>query len=290
MVISESILRSVVSESVNEYLDKNFGAPLRNYLRMTDDDKTYEKLRANSYYFPDFLDEWAAQHDFEIDQDTFHMIRGYADNYNWDGITAILEYVFGDEYWDVINDFLIEIDEYADVRPPTYDVMDYKRVVKNEWLVHFSDNAEDIARDGFRRATYDMDELGYSNAKEDEGYCFAFSADYVNDWNANKYGREAVLFRASGVEGYHYGDEEKQVIFYNNDAKDIVYLHHDSAYGEWYVESDITGNVIHSADRVADLIQWVIANFNQYRRHLLYRNESRVRHDNFKKSSYYNVQ
>jgi hypothetical protein len=48
-------------------------------------------------------------------------------------------------------------------------------------------------------------------------YGFAFNADARNvlSWsNREKYGKNAVLFQSDGaVEAWHYGDEERQVIF-----------------------------------------------------------------------------
>ena len=198
-------------------------------------------------------------------------LRKYADE-------ATLNKLIDKFYDDTVNN---------DPFPPTSQIMDYNRDVKNEWLVHFSDNAWHIATEGFKYATDEIENLSFSNAgsinKPSEGFNFAFSADDKDGLGeGDMYGKDAVMFRASGIEARHYGDEQDQVMFWNKDAKDIVYLQHDRASNEWLVESRLNGNTLYRGD-IEDVVNWVVNNFAQYRKHLIYRKESKVRKDNFKK-------
>lgn len=144
------------------------------------------------------------------------------------------------------------------------------------WLVHFSDEAENIARTGFTHGMDEMDRLGLTtyfthDAKKRGGYNFAFEATSRHAQNAawnNKYGLNAVLFQNSGVHCTHYGDEEDQVIFWGADVnpKRMIYL--DRPEGVWQVRNVKTGNTLFTADRYLKVVEWVIKNEAQYRRSL----------------------
>lgn len=141
------------------------------------------------------------------------------------------------------------------------------------WLVHFSDNASNIALNGFTYGIDEMDRLGLTTwftdkAKDRGGYNFAFEARSRHAEFAaygRKYGMNAVLFQNSGVHCTHYGDEEDQVIFWGADVKPkrIVYL--DRPEGDWQVANVKTGRPLFTADRYIKVVDWVIANEAQYR-------------------------
>lgn len=157
---------------------------------------------------------------------------------------------------------------------------------RTTWLVHFSDNAEDIAREGFKYGVDQMDRLGlttYMSHQEKEygGYNFAFiadsrEADFISRDNLiPKYGRDAVLFQNSGVRAWHNGDEEEQIIFYGKevDPRGIVYL--SEVDGDWIVNVHPTkykrfgqnskeGGVFKSTYKAC--VDWVQNNFDQYRK------------------------
>ena len=183
------------------------------------------------------------------------------------------------EYPDVFNvwcDFLYD-NENFESGYPTWKYVDYRSIVKNQWLIHFSDDAEDIYRDQkFNRGVYDYTTLGLTkhlsdSTKNYSGYNFAYLLnDYIR-YGRNrgrwKYGKEAVLFKASGVKVWHYGDEEPQVIFWGPSAFDIVCIREHQSSGDYYVYSN------HSRDLFVgdfdDCVNWVVNNFNQYKRVLL---------------------
>jgi len=92
-------------------------------------------------------------------------------------------------------------------------------------LVHYTDNAYSILRDGFKGFA-DMQRLALTSywndsayAKGvDEGYAFAFEEGYGD---GHKYGSEKVLFEAPAVKVYHWGDDEYQWVFWTSQAKNI---------------------------------------------------------------------
>lgn len=153
-----------------------------------------------------------------------------------------------------------------------------KLLPRTTWLVHFSDNAEAIAYNGFKYGIDQMDKLGLTtywndSAKSAEGYNFAFLANgrYASYAESKgKYGREAVIFQNSGVLVHHHGDEEEQVIFKGKDVdpRGIVYL--KKRDGEWMVMSTRVKRYQEARalfkGEFEDCVKWVQANFVQYRR------------------------
>jgi hypothetical protein len=161
------------------------------------------------------------------------------------------------------------------------DLRDNKLLPRGTWLVHFSNAANMIWREGFTRGVDQMDKLGLTTWFDNDGfnkkyggYNFAFTAQSRYAENAalnKKYGNEAVLFQNSGVKGYHYSDEEEQVIFWGADIRpgSLVYLRHES--NNWIVTANRDTK---RGDRnlfqgdYENAVQWVIKNYDQYRKYL----------------------
>lgn len=294
--ITEEQHNRVFKGAVNEYLDKNFAIPFKRTLNASDEEKAWMTFESHMYEVRDYLEE----HGYldELDEDSVNELDDIINEYDPIMLARFIKDNFGS---DVVDDIYKEI-EYQNAYPSTHYVMDYTKDIHNEWLIHFSDNASLIADEGFRYATENIEDVAYSNCgetdgKQSEGYDFAFVAEYANNSKA-KYGREAVMFRASGVQSTHYGDEEEQVVFYNNDAKDIVYIARSNGYtedsrgeyiceDEWYIPSRINGDTLYHSDNIEDIVVWVERNFEQYRKHLVNSKESKVRRDKFDKSYYY---
>lgn len=161
-----------------------------------------------------------------------------------------------------------KVDEEYD---PTWNCMKYIGLIKNEWLIHFTDDAYSIARSGFKYGVDDLSRLCLTthfgqNAKKSGGYNFAFTASYTEKLRPSRgrytYGEEAVLFKANGIEVYHHGDQEYQVIFKGSTARDIIPLRQSG--GSWYA-----GDYDKEFEKLEDLVSWVINNFDQYKRILL---------------------
>ena len=77
-------------------------------------------------------------------------------------------------------------------------------------------------------------------------------------------GNEAVIFNASGLRLWHHGDEEPQVIFFGNTAKNIIPIT-GGEDKDWAVRNSKTNRIIFEDDNFDKVVQWVINNFIQYR-------------------------
>jgi hypothetical protein len=152
---------------------------------------------------------------------------------------------------------------------PSFLHMGFERIVRNQWLVHYTNNPDDIAYNGFTIGMDDLTKLGITTWFTDKGkpggYNYGVPADQARKIEG-KYGKHAVIFRASGIEVYHYGDEERQTIFWGEDARDIVPIYNH--YGKWSVVDGMSGRTIFENEDVQAVVDWVVANFNQYRRTL----------------------
>lgn len=107
-----------------------------------------------------------------------------------------------------------------------------------EWLVHFSDDADDIASHGFRYGQPDERLLALTThftdavRRREPGWNFGFEAGSPEAYVASrrsKYGRHAVLFRARHVLAMHYGDMERQAIFWGPSVRAFALLERDGS-------------------------------------------------------------
>ena len=79
-----------------------------------------------------------------------------------------------------------------------------------------------------------------------------------------------MIFRASGVKLWHYGDNEDQVIFYGPSAKDIIYLEFNDETDEWYISSTKRyGQILYQNEDLGEVVYWIERNYDQYRKHLI---------------------
>jgi hypothetical protein len=128
------------------------------------------------------------------------------------------------------DDYYPQLLQQDAAEAPSFLFFDRPKVLRNAWLVHFTADAERVARQGFRRGVEDPMRVGLTtllsqSQKRTPGYTFAFRPGDVNRyaWNRGrpKYGKEAVVFRADAVLAYHTSDEEDQAIAWGPEAKDI---------------------------------------------------------------------
>lgn len=107
------------------------------------------------------------------------------------------------------------------------------KLPKGAKLVHLTNHADDIVKNGFTRGTQDLYKLGMSwgsDAPETRpGWNYAFPADYIDyaykslDNALKHWHREQVVeFEADCVVAYHYGDQVYQALFWGPSAKNIV--------------------------------------------------------------------
>lgn len=165
------------------------------------------------------------------------------------------------------------------------DLKNQKLLPNDTWLIHFSDNARNIAREGFTVGADDITNLAvtrYANkGYETEGYNFAFlanSPEVSNVSRSHKYGKNAVMFRGSGVHFYHYGDSENQVVFYGPDVKEFVLL--EEVDGDFRVIGNqrhtakdylFDSALTHSSEpSIIQCVKWVENNWQQYQKVLFW--------------------
>ena len=187
---------------------------------------------------------------------------------------------------DIMQKFYIDACSYRsdDAGLPSFLFMDYDSMVKNQWLIHFTDDAHSISSNGFTQGVDDHMALGLTthfdnSSKQHGGYNFAYLLSDFMSYGASsrnhsggwKYGNECVVFRASGIKVWHHGDEEPQVIFYGNTATDIVPLtmgEYQSGEDE-YTDGWCTPEDYYCHEDLEKVVDWVVNNFGQYRKHLV---------------------
>lgn len=146
---------------------------------------------------------------------------------------------------------------------------------RTTWLVHYTDHPDKIAAQGFTKGVNDMENLGLTvyvdnKHKENGGYSFAFIANSKYAKNnfggrRQKYGREMVFFQSSGVQTYHHGDDEQQIIFWGKDIphNTIVPVYNDD--GDLVVKNWKTDREIFRTDSYVKMQEWIEKNYHQYK-------------------------
>ncbi len=182
-----------------------------------------------------------------------------------------------------IQNFIEYIARHNPGDTPSHALMDLQKsrgrkgfLPPSTWLVHFTDEAHNVKNKGFVFGQDQMDKLALTThqskaEKQYGGYNFAFFADskYARQAaNTGKYGKEAVMFMASGIPVYHSSDEEEQVIFWGKDVPLDRMVVVTSNYDEWTVNASRGKRNEVFKGKFADCVSWVMTHFNQYRRML----------------------
>lgn len=147
-----------------------------------------------------------------------------------------------------------------DPQSPTYLTVDYERDVEDEWLIHGTNNAKEIELDGFTRGVWDFSSLALTTHLVDSiktgGFNFAFYAEKFHESDVLAYGKEAVVFQATGIETWHHGDQQRQIIFVGNTAHEIHAIQR-SSYGDFYAslgEEEFTGSLQECANWIMERV------------------------------------
>lgn len=216
-----------------------------------------------------------------------------------------------DEYLDnrmskIRNDFKKR--NYEETRGLVWsdDAEDGKEIVHNEWMVHFSDYADKIAKEGFTKGNdYEgkLKSATYQRGKTEGGYNYAYLASDVIGGKGYKFldylkERETpfVMFKGNGYRFHHNQDEEDQVVLNNVQKGTMVFVRR--LYDQWCVLSTANPNwknrtkdinprpederfamynprniiegILYSDDDIDKVIKWVMNNFDQYRSKIKY--------------------
>ena len=245
---------------------------LRDYLNIDDHGKGIDLVESYPHEFIEWLQ--ANGYDDLADPEIRHTIEdGYAD----DPASLPKELVI--EFFEHMEPSFMD----HDADSPSWVFMDYVEVMKNQWMIHFTNDADAIACQGFKYGMDDYTRLGLTthirNTQKPGGYNFAYDVDewerYAHGRHGFKYGKEAVLFRASGIKVWHHGDGEYQIVFVGNTAKDIVPLSEGGYDGGWWANGIGKGGREEgeagsdqsdgSFESLSEAVDWVVANYNQYK-------------------------
>lgn len=291
VIITEEQLKQLV---LNEYLDKEMMMPLKRLMTMSDEDKEDYLIRDFYYLSPDFIVNHVDLSELGYDdenEDSYEIAEDLTDRINGGDLKQYRE--------GFINYIKAYLDSNYTEQPP-FLAMDYIKDIHNGWLIHFSDNADSISDSGFVFGTDEFNSLSYSGCrtgnKFGQGYNFAYD---VNDFekyyrssrsSAPKYGEGAVLFRASGIKVWHYGDEEYQVIFNGKTVNSVVYIRYNDTDSDcdWCIKNNRTGRIIVQDDNLAKLVKWYINNEAQYQTPVKGKKNQRVVFDRNREQTYKN--
>ena len=264
---SNSIFES--KEVIKEYLDKDYNLPLYKYFKWattaSDEEKVRDIIYQCSYDAKNYVDKMSHQNEIFLpfreelikDEEIIYddnFVEQLANTIVSNGLTkAFMTYL---QYYS--NEYEL----------PSWMFMDFNRIVKNEWCIHFGADSDSIAKEGFTGGTPEIEHLAYTNAgshKSHAGYDFAFLID-DKSVDYNEYGDEAVIFRTSGIEIYHYGDNQNQVVFWGPNVKSFIPIHQED--GDWVVYGQ-NGQVLVRCGRPSEIAIWATENLPQYRKQIM---------------------
>ena len=243
---------------------------LQDYLTMPKRDQVVALAQANSWSFREWAAEdsrapsWLAERITTLEeQDDFAAIDDLAARLP----ERLLDGAFNSMVRDVGGDTI----------SPSFVHMNFVERLPRRWLVHFSDDADSIACQGFTHGVGDHENLGLTTyigkeAKKYGGYNFAFTAANaerqakLDRW---KYGSQIVAFTAPSVLVYHHGDQEYQAVFWGADARNLVHVMEDDGSDKRFcVGENRHGDPVFCADDFESIVAWLDVNYSKYEKQL----------------------
>ena len=253
-------------EIIKEYLEKDYNLPLYKYFKWASTASSCEKARDLAYSCSYYINEYIRKIYYRYSEFEDLLNDGEFDYEDESLVEMFLNMLEENNLCDHFVSEMQNIVDYYEL--PSWCTMDFNRIVKNEWCIHFGSDSESIAKEGFTGGTPEIEHLAYTNAgaqKTSAGYDFAF---LINDRSVdyNEYGDEAVIFRTSGVEIYHYGDNQNQVVFWGSNVKSFIPIHQED--GDWVVYGQ-NGQVLVRCGRPSEIALWATENLPQYRKQIM---------------------
>ena len=146
---------------------------------------------------------------------------------------------------------------------PAYQSVSYDGMSRPKWQIHFTDDPEYVSEEGFQIGHPEIEgvHLTTYNKSDSPGYNFSFDVNERGTYNKN-YGKHAVVFFSGGIETTHYGDEERQNIFWgpNVDPRMIFPIWNDG--GDWTIV-DSNGREVFTSENIQDCVNWIQTNWTQ---------------------------
>jgi hypothetical protein len=283
-------IKLILEKYLKEYVTKDI-VYLKDYFTMSKEKKKESLVYEYYDFFNDFLEETETYFERPTEKrESLYMDEPDEDVEMFESDDELMYWLkenneevfnkFADYLYEKITTNELPVNESEYPAWVYYD--DEVEIIKNQWLIHFTNDADSVAKEGFKYGVSDMDKLGLTTSLSDfykkyGGYNFAFLLSDYKKYSVRsyvhgggyKYGSEAVIFRASGLKVYHYGDEEHQVIFYGNTAKNIIPI----------VKGEITKYALYSKDNrllyendnLDKIVSWIINNYSQYRKQFAYK-------------------
>jgi len=239
------------------YTDQN--VHLNRYLASTEFD---------GYSFWYISDEWASRNDEEEIEEALGEPLDSEEPEQYEKLTPELK----SDFEEFVTSYL---ERHSPAELPSSHYFSFSKMIKRQtWLVHFSDNADQVVSSGFTHGIYDVDRLGLTtyfshDSKKYGGYNFAFEAGSRDSRIAasrGKYGRDFVIFQNAGVKAYHSSDEEDQVIFWGPDVDKRNLILVRKIDGDFHVVSR-KGETLMKGD-FEPVVEWVMKHHRQYSRQL----------------------
>jgi len=202
--LTREVLMANLIESIDNLLVEYISNPviyLRDYLKLSDADKGREVANRFPWLFKEWFerltDSWAEPIQLEFDADDGNGLIRYllSSGFDWTFETFYREEqdAFDWGVQGILSKFVSRMHTPRDpgerkqagknlVKAPTFLHMKFVRLVKNDWLIHFSDHANSIHESGFKYGVRDLTKLGITtrldkHMLQGEGYNFAFLAD-----------------------------------------------------------------------------------------------------------------
>ena len=230
-------------------------------------------LIKNSYnrevtHLRDYLNSGPDPWDYSVEVERFLEEKGIEvgddfEGYEWieenEGSPNIIEF----KEWLEEND----VNSGWETDAPAYEAMRYNRFIEPQWLIHWTNDAYSISREGFKYGHDDFRGLGHTthkmNRQEGSGYNFAFPLSRWAKYGKGKYGNEFVVFWGTGIEVSHFGDEEHQVIIWGPSvSKDMIFPVYNGDGGDWEVRDERNDDrILFQGEDVLEVAGWIENNY-----------------------------
>jgi RNA:NAD 2'-phosphotransferase (TPT1/KptA family)/8-oxo-dGTP pyrophosphatase MutT (NUDIX family) len=231
---------------------------LKGELTMSDRDKGEEMARYATFMFKEFIEKNYPDLTslFGTDDED-----GYIEDYSGFADNVLIEFMEEAGPYELRNN---------PAEAPTFLTVDFVRDVKDEWLIHFTDHAEDIAAQGFKYGIDDVRMLALTTyftdkAKTRGGYNFAYLPKDLWRHESGEYGKDCVIFKATGIETWHHGDQFPQVIFWGADAHSITSVRATDDGWTVYPRGS-HGEPLFESEDLHEVLNWVTENHKPPRR------------------------
>lgn len=240
-----------------ERLDSASGKMMRlvDYFEKPIKEKENELPKFFDDNYPHIFDDWALNNShffldleqFDSEEEAYDNII-YPENYELlsdEALNSYKEFLIGivDNLFKNNNEYDLDLTVL-----PLYITYNYEGDVENDWVVHFTetkDTQNNILESKCFHGITNMYNLAITAATKDpydeDGYCFGFDLDHIYENFKNgypHYGEYGILFKTSGINLYHNGDQETQTIFIGNQVSNLIPFYYDIKTKEFYNENN----------------------------------------------------